>query len=602
MDEKQNNKTSMTTSTLLKSQPSKMTTEEKNAYFAQKNRESYERRKEIVLRRKILKRIENNLPISEESVHDPSRNWSEEEKTRLLEYIQKHREAQLKYRNEYGNVISNMRELSLNDKQFINDNLQKDTIITDEKIRKKIPEAALQNRIDEDSRGFYQLYEEDTKSEGYRFTIERLKDKIFNFEQFSKMIHFLIENKVYFLKNKQNKTQQEVNTSGYISRMKVILSILNVTNILDIYKHPERFHNQLVLSHLSMNSVKDYASLPVTLFKISEYYEPLSYLQKAVHEDQITKLKGYVKQGILFAKQTETNKLMTEEYYKWEEIREVPNIIAKYRLNHPNDIDLLRDLVIITFYVKEIVLRDNLGSILVGFGEPPSSIMKSDNYLDIDTGVLYLNDFKTSGSFYYKGFKQKVFPDTMVLVRQYIEAMKNRSGGVYPTYLITKNDASQYKHGKLSGYIKKIMKKYTGADNFTINTFRHSVATYHRHSPLPIKEHISFMLHHSFQQHVKYERHSSNFVSLPIMKNYHKQVMDDIYMNQRIFCIHTHNRKVAISVGIVRMNKKYKDASFKNRKGDELKKYEIELIDVDPTKKSIITHLPDYQNNNFVLM
>lgn len=602
MDEKQNNKTSMTTSTLLKSQPSKMTTEEKNAYFAQKNRESYERRKEIVLRRKILKRIENNLPISEESVHDPSRNWSEEEKTRLLEYIQKHREAQLKYRNEYGNVISNMRELSLNDKQFINDNLQKDTIITDEKIRKKIPEAALQNRIDEDSRGFYQLYEEDTKSEGYRFTIERLKDKIFNFEQFSKMIHFLIENKVYFLKNKQNKTQQEVNTSGYISRMKVILSILNVTNILDIYKHPERFHNQLVLSHLSMNSVKDYASLPVTLFKISEYYEPLSYLQKAVHEDQITKLKGYVKQGILFAKQTETNKLMTEEYYKWEEIREVPNIIAKYRLNHPNDIDLLRDLVIITFYVKEIVLRDNLGSILVGFGEPPSSIMKSDNYLDIDAGVLYLNDFKTSGSFYYKGFKQKVFPDTMVLVRQYIEAMKNRSGGVYPTYLITKNDASQYKHGKLSGYIKKIMKKYTGADNFTINTFRHSVATYHRHSPLPIKEHISFMLHHSFQQHVKYERHSSNFVSLPIMKNYHKQVMDDIYMNQRIFCIHTHNRKVAISVGIVRMNKKYKDASFKNRKGDELKKYEIELIDVDPTKKSIITHLPDYQNNNFVLM
>lgn len=602
MDDQQN-----TTTTTIKSEPSKMTTEEKNAYFAQKNRESYVRKKETVLRRKILKRIENNQPISEESVRDPARNWSDEEKERLMEYIHKHKESRLKYRNEYGKVVSTMKELSLNDKQFVNNNLQRDTSITDEKIGKKIPESALRNRIDEDSKGFYQLYAEDDKSEGYRLTIERLKDRVFTFEQFSNVINWLIENKVYFLKNKQNKIQQNVNITGYISRMKAILSILNANNILDIYKHPERFHNQLVLSHLSMNSVKDYASLPVTLYKISEYYEPLSYLQKAVHEDQITKLKGYVKQGILFAKQNETERLMTEAYYKWEDIRVVPNIIAEHLMSSPNDIDLLRDLVITTFYIKEIVLRDNLGSILVGFGEPPASVMKSENYLDINTGVLYLNDFKTSGSFYYKGYKQKVFPDTMVLVRRYIEAMRNRSGGVYPTYLITKKDATQYKHGKLSGYIKKMMEKYTGADNFTINSFRHSVATYHRHSPLPIKEHLSFMLHHSFQQHVKYERHSSKFMSLPILKHNHfkpaeDDVNDNVYLNKRIYCIHTHNRKAAISVGIVRMNKKYKDPSFKNRKGDELKKYEIELIDVDPTKKSIITHLPDYQNNNYALM
>ena len=115
------------------------------------------------------------------------------------------------------------------------------------------------------------------------------------------------------------------------------------------------------------------------------------------------------------------------------------------------------------------------------------------------------------------------------------------------------------------------------------------------------------MLHHSIRQHVKYERHSSKFMSLPILKHNHfkpaeDDVNDNVYLNKRIYCIHTHNRKAAISVGIVRMNKKYKDPSFKNRKGDELKKYEIELIDVDPTKKSIITHLPDHQNNNYALM
>lgn len=581
-------------------QPSKMTTEERNAYFAKKNRESYERRRESVLRRKIIKRIENNLPITEESVHDPVRKWSDEEKNRLMEYIRKQKESKMKYRNVVGNTVSDMNDLSLDDKLFINGNLQRDTHITKKEYKDKLPDLALQNRIEDDSKGFYQLYNEDMRSEEYHYTIKHLKNKKLSLEQFSSMIDWLISNNIHFLKNKQNKTQQDVNVTGYISRMKVILSIMNIDNILDIYKHPERFHNKLVLSHLSMNSIKDYASLPVTLYKICEYYEPFSDLQKLIHDNQIAKLKGYVKQGILFAKQNENIKLMTEEYYKWEDIREVPNIIEKHFMKKPNDVDLLRDMVISSFYIKEIVLRDNLGSIIVGFGEPPG-LLDNENYLDMENAVLYLRDFKTSGSFYYKNFETKVFPDTMLLVHKYIEAMKNILGGVYPTYLITKKDGSQYKHGKLSGYIKKMMKRYTGADNFTINTFRHSVATYHRHSPLPIKEHISFMLHHSFEQHVKYERHSNKPIRLPIMEQH--VVNDDTdFLNKRIFCIHFHNRKLTVSVGIVRLNKEYKDASFKNRKGDQLKKYEIKLIDTDPTKKSIITQLPDYQHNNFALM
>lgn len=586
-----------------KTQPSKMTTEERNAYFAKKNRESYEKRKAFVLRRKTLKRIEDELPISEDCVHDPLRNWSEEEKTRLLEYIKRQNDSRLKYRNEVGNVVNNIQDLSTNDKLFINENLQKDTQITEKTLKKKLPESALKNRIDADSKGFYQLYNEDDASEGYRHTIKHTENKILTLEQFSTIINWLITNNIYFLKNKQNKTQQEVNITGYISRMKAILSIINTNNILDIYRYPERFHNKLVLSHLSMNSIKDYASLPITLYKISEYYDPLVYLQKAIHDDQLSKLKGYVKQGILLAKQTENIKLMTEEYYVWEDIREVPNIIQERIVSSPNNIDLLRDMVISSFYIKEIVLRDNLGSIIVGFGEPSSSL-DNDNYLDMTNEILYLRDFKTSGSFYYKPFADgiKVFPDTMVLVRKYIEAMKTILGGVYPKYLITKKDGAQYKHGKLSGYIKKFMKKYTGADNFTINTFRHSVATYHRHSPLPIKEHLSFMLHHSYQQHVKYERHSNKAIRLPILESKPIKKNDDIFLNKRIFCIHKHNNKFTISVGIVKLNKKYKDATFKNRKGDELKKYEIELIDIDSTKKSIITHLPDYQNNNFALM
>jgi hypothetical protein len=582
-----------------------MKTDEKNSYFAKKNRESYDRRKEHILRRKIIKRIEKDLPISIESVNDPVRNWSNEEKTRLLEYIEKHKNSKLKYRNEMGYQISSVMDVNQHDVKFINENLQNDTNISNSHLKSKLPQSALQHRVDDDSKGFYQLYKEDKSSEGYNYTINQTKDKLLTINQFSDMITFLIEQKIHFLKNKNSKIQKDLNYNSYISRMRAILSIICTDNIVDIYRNPEFFHNSLVLSHLSISSIKDYASLPLTIYKLSQYYSPFSFLQKSIHSTQIEKFRGYVKQGILFSKQNETERLMTKDYYLWDDIREVPKLIENHYNKRQNDIDLLRDMVISSFYVKEVVLRDNLGSVIIGNGYPNSSL-NHENYLDLQNGILYLRDFKTSSSLNYTDFKLKIFPDTMEWVKLYLDEMKKTLGGIYPKYLITKRDGTPYKYGKLSGYIKKLMKKYTGAIDFTINDFRHSVATFHRNSPLPIKEHLAFMLHHSFQQHIYYERHSNRSIRLPVIEHHHTTTTTtdlnvDPFLNKRIYSIHYHNNIMVVSTGTVKKNENY-NKLIVDKKDHRSKEYKIDLIDIDPTKKPIHTNLPDYPENNHVLM
>ena len=139
------------------------------------------------------------------------------------------------------------------------------------------------------------------------------------------------------------------------------------------------------------------------------------------------------------------------------------------------------------------------------------------NYLNIKTGILWLKDFKTSGSF--NDVKMYINNDTLFLIRTYLFEMEKITGNLPSSqYLIMKNDGSPYKDGKLSSYIIDMFERHTGA-KLSINDLRHSVATYHRNSPQRVKEFISNMLHHSFKQHVMYERHSDRHLEFPILQN-----------------------------------------------------------------------------------
>ena len=343
------------------------------------------------------------------------------------------------------------------------------------------------------------------------------------------------------------------------------MNVYGTDDLLHLYTNPERFLNKMMTSHISVGSIKGYVSLLLTIYKHSDDTSPMD-IKQLIDTKQINKLSNHVKQGIQLSKEEELLRLEHEPYYLWSDIKRVVKLVNNH--SGKNTIEGLRDRVIINMYVKESVFRDNLGSVFVGV--KPQTKEDKRNYLNIQTGKLTLKDFKTSQ--YFKGGSVHTFisAETLLLIRTYLYEMEKATQKT-SEYLIMKNDGTPYKDGKLSNYIISMFEKYAGVRNFSINDLRHSVATHHMNSPTRIKTMVSFYLHHSFEQHLMYERHSKNTLSFPALSI--DDPNEDEYIGERVsFITNNPSGKTIVAVGTIVSKKtngvytiKFNNRRFKNQ-------------------------------------
>lgn len=395
------------------------------------------------------------------------------------------------------------------------------------------------------SKGFYTLMPEDTTSDDYIKSLQNTTNKSFNIEMANNMFDNFIDNGI--LMNNKSETQKDIAKKSYHSKLQTIMNIYGGNDLLQLYTHPERFLNKMMTSHVSVGSIKGYVSLLITLYKHSNNESPI-HLKEVIDKGQIEKLSKHVKQGIELSKEEELLRLEHEPYYAWSDIKKIVNIIN----NHPDKdtIEGLRDRVIINMYVKESVFRDNLGSVYVGV--KPQAKDDKRNYLNIQTGKLTLKDFKTSQYFKGGAVHTYISPETLQLIRTYLYEMEKVIEKT-AEHLIMKNDGSLYKDGKLSNYIISMFEKYAGVRNFSINDLRHSVSTHHKDSPTRIKSMIAFYLHHSFEQHLMYERHSKNTLTFPVLtKNATESLESNSWIGERVSVITQNpNGKTIVAIGTI---------------------------------------------------
>lgn len=455
------------------------------------NRKSYEKQKIKIARVRILKRIANGSNVDDKTINDPKYEWTDEEK-RILETGRKDNTS-LYYVEQRS----------------------------EEFIKEFSPNISLL------SKGNYELLFEDVTSQSYLITKKQtenlmlsLKDCVKDFDKFVN-----IEKKILKNENKGD-IQRKLIITTYTNRLQMLLDIYGTDNVLELYRNPERLHNKLLTSHLSIASVKDYVSVLITLYKFNADVAlsdgTLSNLLEVIHKGQIyekKKLRAFVKSGICLSKNNEEYRRNIDSYYSWDDIKKLPIMLS---MLPDTNLKNLRDKVIVNFYIRESVLRDNLGSVKVIYkNDPRRNALLNDvktNVLDLQTGILTIKDFKTNDS--HVPLPIHVSKETIDLVKNYLDLTKTKTK-IKPDYLITKNDGTMYLNGKLSGYIRDMFNKYTGVHDFSINTLRHSVATFHRsNSPIRIRNFLSRLLQHTERQHIQYTRSSEQVDTLPLVEHF----------------------------------------------------------------------------------
>ena len=213
-------------------------------------------------------------------------------------------------------------------------------------------------------------------------------------------------------------------------------------------------------------------------------------------------------------KEAEKNRFHNAPYYDWNDVKRVITLVKG------NSIQANFDRILLMLYIRENVVRDNLGLLRL-FDQPPSAsdLRPFDsNYIYQMTGtnryVIVLNDFKNVA---FRGVTHiQLHNDTSEIIDKYIEQMKKHLKDKPLEYLLTKRNGDPYADGKLSKYIIDMFKRYTGVLNLGINELRHSVATHYKDESDDFKAELAFRMLHSLPQHIKYERHSNKVIKMPV--------------------------------------------------------------------------------------
>ena len=456
-------------------------------YNANKARLSYEKNKEKIAQRRLLKRIQNGAKLNDDTINE------------LHELGLPKRQVN-KIKRDQKTLRKDVHKVASPSQTYIQEHQDHVKAVTNDAL---------------------QFMEIDRTSEGYMLTKEQCKDHVLTSEMCGEMLSFfmtparLLMDKS--LMESRSESQKQIMRKSYLSKIDTIMAVYGTRNLLDVYINIEDLNNRLLSSErIALHSVKGYFSILVTLYKHaakrSDYPNHLIDMKNLIHIDQMKKLTELTKSGNVHSKQVEEDRVYSDECYRWDDFKAVCKYVIK---RHGDTVQGLRDAVILQFYIHEQVLRDNLGNVKIIHAPPSNEELSLHNMFDINHGVFYLNKYKTLKK--YESRKIYVFEDTLALIRKYHDVMTTRNGAA-PTYLISKDDGTMYKNGLLSGYIASIMNTYTGADDVSINSIRHSFATFTKHM---MENHFfesyiaTSLLLHTVKQNKMYHRQHANYKSFP---------------------------------------------------------------------------------------
>lgn len=479
-----------------------MTPEQIKEYNARRSRMSYEKNKQLISNRRIMKNVMKGTMSAErcQQLIQSDRNWTAEQLQMLQAAHAKY--AQMK---------------------LVHDVPQKDF-------------QRISSLVSKESKGFFQLEPKDENSEAFVITKQNSKNKRVSLQDCHQAYTYLYNHNLLMKSDRPKSDQQQlISLQRYQSRFSTLFSVYGTDNLLDMYQNPERVHNKLVTSHLSMGSVKEYLSVLISLYRRSPLIDRDIFpdLSRIVHKDQIQKLGKFMKNGIKLSKATDTFKFYTEAYYDWTDIKLILKLV---KTNHKQTARFsnLRDQLILQFYIKESVLRDNLGNVKVVYDSTREQYVPTDpveNVFFVNEGTLLFRDFKTNNV--YDPLLVHISKETQQIVDSYFAEYRTLFNSD-PPFLITKNDGQEYTKGKLSRYINHMFQRQAGVSDFSINDLRHSMATFHRYSPVAVKNYIAKMMQHSFGQHLLYERHNQNISQFAELTEDKKVYFENIKRQQTL--------------------------------------------------------------------
>lgn len=348
------------------------------------------------------------------------------------------------------------------------------------------------------------------------YDIEPVTESFISIDHVKQAYNYMIDNDLMY-ENRLELTKSKGKKDYENAIDKLFFRMFNhkhkTANLLNVYKNPEKFSdmthdNKMFLQILyKLYTISSKGKFPVNVI-------PKSIVKLSSHVDNI---QMFVEQFSLIhnkAKEAEEHRMRTAPYYDWDEVKKIPSLVKGRSMQE------LKDLIIMNMYINENIIRDNLGMLKVLPQKP--SIKINFNYIfknESDRYEIILNDYKNSN---LRGsFRIKLHSDTSKLIDEYIDKKKQSLVRKNQTleYLLTKDDNTPYKDGKLSKYIIRMFERYTEAKNLGINELRHSVATHYKDESNEFKTKLAYKMQHSLAQHLKYERHSKKIIKIPAFNN-----------------------------------------------------------------------------------
>lgn len=468
----------------------------KKKYNAEKAKRSYEKKKSQISKTRILRRVGNGQSVNLSTINTDKHAWTDDELRMLKE------------RKDTEAFASYVPSLSV-------------------PVMERHSEA-----LKETSLSHLQMQPDDVSSQYHIWTRNECLNKTLSLQQAVDILKFCFKER--YLMGTRPIGQKQICMESYISKLKAIMNICGTENLLDVYLHIENFHNRLCVSpQINTSSLSGYFSILVTLYKYSINLPEEGYvrLHTLLHPEQFQKIKAYTRSSILLLKELEIERTHSAQFYLFEDFKKLVEIIK----DHPNrnTIQGMRDLVIIHMYVYELVLRDDLGMVKIVHENVEFERNKAYNYYNVNNRELHMHQYKTSK--YYinnkyedrtnEKFITKLFPDTGQIITAYLNKMLETLNpvGTKPKdivpiqYLITKDDGTPYKNGKLAGYVSDIFKRYAQVNDITINSIRHSfVAAVNNDDPDRFREYMMKTMRHSHKQNEAYDRAQEN--GIPFIK------------------------------------------------------------------------------------
>lgn len=547
----------------------------KRSDAALRAKKSYHLNQIKVYRRRILNSIAQGHCVLEKTLHDPKYLWNDAEKAMLQRCLDIRRNRYI-IPSEHITVIRDKRymraarELAImqtikqkinkiltntdtndNTKQFlqediipyIDENLKLYNIVN--KLVKNVSNNTKQpfGRNSSSSQLSNHMHEQDdlplvddgdkysssdaSKSSGpprKNSTQQLFANSVISMDDAIQAFEYLIDTDVFYPnRNKQHKIRGKQKYRNIITRMFTRFNDFNPQfndDLLNVYRNPKQY------SQLTQN-YSDALRIIYKLHLLSKQnkFPPSKVSNSVITLGKIVKTtEFFTTQHSLLQKRAEERQKHNRDnapYYDWKEIKKIINLVKG------NSITAQRDRIIMSIYIYENVVRDNLG--LVYFFENKSIFKSTDFKIDgysIDQiDYMYkrsktkqykvvLNTYKNES---FRGdFTIEISKQTTGLIDIYIDTIKKTLPKRHIKYLITKNDGEPYKDGKLSDYIIRMFKKYTmnKAINLGINELRHSVATYYKDQSDDFKATLAYKMQHTLKTHHYYERVSNRVIKL----------------------------------------------------------------------------------------